>query len=253
MTYIGNWGDRVLRRFEQSAQAYNASATLQHAVAGQLADICRQHAVPPGLWVDLGSGTGHLAEALEARHPGQRVLRVDGSEAMLKQQPVSADTQQWDLRAALPRWQTSPSLLASSFCLHWLPQPGQLIQQWLNQLTPGGWLALALPVDGCFPQWHQASESTGIPCTAIAFPQVVTLCAGVSADQIRLRKEMRCNTVAETLPRLLRPLRRVGADCSTMPSLPVRDWRTLQLAWPDHDDDGQLRLTWVIQLLLIQR
>ena len=253
MNGISNWGDRVLRRFEQSAEAYNASAQLQHAVACQLADLCRQHPVPAGLWVDLGSGTGHLAEALEARHPGQRVLRVDGSEAMLKQQPACAETQQWDLRDPLPRWQEAPSLLASSFCLHWLPDPGQIIQQWLSQLTPGGWLALALPVDGCFPQWHQAAETSGIPCTAIAFPQVVTLGAGIDADQIRLRKRMFCNSVAESLPRLLKPLRMVGAGCSPQPPLPVRDWRALQLAWPDHDDEGRLRLTWVIQLLLIQR
>jgi len=253
MTVISNWGDRVLRRFEQSASAYNASATLQHAVAGQLAELCSQHSVPAGLWVDLGSGTGHLAEALEARHPGQRVLRVDGSEAMLRQQPAAADKQQWDLRSPLPHWREAPSLLASSFCLHWLPDPGQILEQWLNQLTPGGWLALAMPVDGCFPQWHQAAETTGIPCTAIAFPQLAALCAGISADQIRLQEQIRCNTVAATLPRLLRPLRRVGADCSAQPSLSIRDWRALQLAWPEHDADEQLRLTWLIQLLLIQR
>ena len=70
MTVISNWGDRVLRRFEQSASAYNASATLQHSVAGQLAELCSHQSVPAGLWVDLGSCTGHLAEALEARHPG---------------------------------------------------------------------------------------------------------------------------------------------------------------------------------------
>ena len=253
MAPIDNWGDKVLSRFDQSAQNYNASATLQHAVAGQLANHCRQQVVPRGLWVDLGSGTGHLAEALEARHPGQRVLRVDGSEAMLRQQPLSSKTQQWDLRGPLPRWPEAPSLLASSFCLHWLPTPGEVIRHWLHQLAPGGWLAVALPVKGCFPQWHRAAETTGIRCTALAFPEMEALLRWVRKDQIRLQEEMHCNAVAPTLPKLLKPLRRVGADCSTQPSLPVRDWRTLQQAWPDHDGDGQLRLTWMIQLLLIQR
>ena len=253
MGAIGNWGDSVLRRFDQSAQNYNAAATLQHAVAGQLADHCRQHIVPGGLWVDLGSGTGHLAEALEARFPDQRVLRLDGSEAMLRQQPISADTQRWDLRGPLPQWQEAPSLLASSFCLHWLPESGQVLEHWLNQLRPGGWLAVALPVDGCFPQWHRAAEACGIPCTAIAFPEQKALLNSVTGDQIRLNSVMHCHAFAETLPKLLKPLRRVGADCSPGPSLPIRDWRALQQAWPDHDGEGQLRLTWVIQLLLIQR
>ena len=253
MDTTGHWGDKVLSRFDHSAQNYNASATLQHAVAGQLANHCRQQLIPSGLWVDLGSGTGYLAEALEARHPGQSVLRLDGSEAMLRQQPLSARTQRWDLRGPLPRWPEAPSLLASSFCLHWLPAPGKVIRHWLNQLAPGGWLAVALPVEGCFPQWHQAAQSTGIPCTAIAFPGTRHLFEFVRADQIRLQDVMHCDAVAESLPKLLKPLRRVGADCSQQPSLPVRDWRTLQQFWPDHDDDGQLRLTWVIKLLLIQR
>lgn len=253
MGSISNWGDRVLSRFDQSAESYNGSARLQHAVAGHLADLCRPEVIPGGLWVDLGSGTGHLAEALEARFPGQRVLRLDGSEAMLRQQPISADTQRWDLRDPLPQWQQAPNLLASSFCLHWLPDPEIVMKQWLNQLTPGGWLAVALPVDGCFPQWHRAAEICGLPCTAIAFPKVAALHTCINTDQIKLQKEMHCNTFAETLPKLLKPLRRVGADCSRHPSLPVKDWRKLQQAWPDHDGKGQLRLTWVIKLLLIQR
>ena len=128
-----------------------------------------------------------------------------------------------------------------------------MIRHWLNQLAPGGWLALALPVKGCFPQWNRAAETTGIPCTALVFPKIEALFRWVSADQIRLQEEMHCNTDAESLPKLLKPLRRVGADCSSHPSLPIRDWRTLQQAWPDHDADGNLKLTWVITLLLIQR
>jgi len=137
--------------------------------------------------------------------------------------------------------------------LHWLPTPGEAIRHWLHQLAPGGWLAIALPVEGCFPQWHRAADTTGIPCTALDFPEMRALLRWVGKDQIRLQENMHCNAVAPTLPKLLKPLRRVGADCSTQPSLPIRDWRTLQQAWPDHDADGQLRLTWVIQLLLIQR
>ena len=57
---IGNWGDKVISHFDQSAQNYNASATLQHAVAGQLANHCKQQLIPEGLWVDLGLTWGRL-------------------------------------------------------------------------------------------------------------------------------------------------------------------------------------------------
>ena len=60
-------------------------------------------------------------------------------------------------------------------------------------------------------------------------------------------------TLLPSLPALLKPLRRVGADSTHQPSLSVGAWRSLQKAWEDRGSDGQLRLTWVIQLLLIRR
>ena len=247
------WGDGVLRRFDRAAQTYASSAGLQQRVARCLADHCRHHAIPNGLWVDLGSGTGYLAEALERQHAGQRVLRIDGSRAMLRQHPSSADTLRWDLRTPLPRFPQPPTLLASSFCLHWLPDPERILQQWLRHLAPEGWLALALPVEGCFPQWHHAAAVSGADCTALDFPCAERLCRGLAADQLRLQEQLRCTVVAPSLPALLKPLRRVGADSTHQPSLSVGAWRSLQKAWEDRGSDGQLRLTWVIQLLLIRR
>ena len=57
----------------------------QFAVFRRSADIAREHCealMRPGeLWMDLGSGTGHLARAL--RNTGARVVGVDHSAAML--------------------------------------------------------------------------------------------------------------------------------------------------------------------------
>ena len=75
------WSRSVLREFDASARRYDALATLQRAMARRLAEECRRSDVMNGFWVDLGSGTGQLAEALEAIRPGQTVHRVDGSAA----------------------------------------------------------------------------------------------------------------------------------------------------------------------------
>ncbi|MEC7247922.1 MAG: methyltransferase [Cyanobacteriota bacterium] len=247
------WGDRVLSRFGAAAGRYDSASMLQRAVAWRLAGHCRRVGVPKGLWVDLGSGTGNLADALESHHPGQQVLRLDGSDAMLRQQPPSVRTQLWDLRQPLPSWELSPSLLASSFCLHWLDCPEQRVKQWLNRLQSGGWLALALPVEGCFPQWHQASAQSGIACSALAFPHHASLCGDLESKHLQFTQQLHFTTSAINLPQLLKPLRRVGAGSSRTQALPVQDWRALQRCWPDRDDDRRLRLTWVIQLLLIRR
>ena len=78
------WSKQVLSNFEQAATTYNSQAQLQRAVAWRLARQCARQPIPAGIWVDLGSGTGLMADALEACNPGQAVLRVDGCPEMLK-------------------------------------------------------------------------------------------------------------------------------------------------------------------------
>ena len=72
-------------------------------------------------------------------------------------------------------------------------------------------------------------------------------------EQIQFTQQLRFTTTAINLPRLLKPLRRVGAGSSQTQALSVKDWRALQRCWPDRDGDRRLRLTWVIQLLLIHQ
>ena len=137
------WSGRVLAAFSASAARYDAAAGLQRSVAWRLAGICHRQAIPRGVWVDLGSGTGRLADDLEHLHPGQSVLRVDGSAAMLSRHGPTANTRLLDLNQALPKSMPTPTLLCSSFVLHWLEAPAETLQHWFQQLDDGGWLALA--------------------------------------------------------------------------------------------------------------
>ena len=67
--------DQVLERFSRAATTYAGEAFLQRAMAWRLAQLSRRCSIRRGLWADLGSGTGHLAAALEVAHPGQLVIR----------------------------------------------------------------------------------------------------------------------------------------------------------------------------------
>ncbi|QNI86095.1 malonyl-CoA O-methyltransferase [Synechococcus sp. PROS-7-1] len=246
------WQVRVLREFDRAAERYDRSARLQRSVAWRLAQLCRREGIADGLWVDLGTGTGQLAKALEQLHPGRKVQRIDGSEAMLRGHPDDAEVLHWDLTTGLPDWSEAPTLLASSFCLHWLPEPQHLLQQWILRLAPAGLLAVALPVEGCFPQWHQSARRCGVRCTALPFPSTDALLKTIPAQQLRMTRRVSYTVTSPSLPLLLKPLRRIGAGTSPQSPLPLRDWRRLQQGWSDRQSDGQLRLTWVIQLLLIR-
>ena len=79
-----NWSEIVLRNFSDASFTYNDHADLQRKFAFRLANECSKQIILPGIWADLGAGTGLLAEALEKLHTSQTVIRVDHSQKMLE-------------------------------------------------------------------------------------------------------------------------------------------------------------------------
>ena len=247
------WGAKVLRSFDGAATQYNRAARLQTALAWRLAGHCQRLPIPLGRWLDLGSGTGLLADAIEQRNPGRVVERIDGSPSMLARSSRPDHTQLWDLNQPLQSWDVAPTLIASSFCLHWLSDPGTTLKQWFECLAPGGWLVVALPVEGCFPQWHEAAHQAAVPCSALRFPTTEALMDCLPKQQIRQQQQLSFSEQASHITALLRPMRTIGAGTSKRSALSVKQWRQLSAQWPERSTDGLVRLTWLIQLLVIER
>jgi len=248
-----SWGAKVLQRFDGAATQYNQAARLQTAMAWRLAGCCKRLPIPSGRWLDLGSGTGLLADAIEQRNPGRVVERIDGSPSMLARNSRPDHTQLWDLNQPLEGRDDPPTLIASSFCLHWLSDPGTRLQNWFECLAPGGWLIVALPVKGCFPQWHAAAHQAAVPCSALSFPTTQALLASIPKQQVRQQQQLCFSEQASHITALLRPMQTIGAGTSTHSALSVKQWRQLSAHWPERSAEGQVRLTWLIQILVIER
>ena len=225
---------------------------MQYSVAWRLAKICSIHKVPTGLWVDLGAGTGLLADALELLNPTQKVLRVDGSPRMLAKQMSHSPSKLWDLNIGMPALDQVPTLIASSFTLHWLENPCERMNEWFRALPPGGWLALAVPVEGSFPQWHQAAQRAEIQCTALDFPSSSSLLNNIPKNCIRYHKLHNFTQSASEVTSLLKAIRKVGAKTSKKTPLRISDWRILSKSWK-RSLKSNVSLTWSIQLVLIKR
>ena len=58
---------------------------------------------------------------------------------------------------------------------------------------------------------------------------------------------------APNVTSLLKPLIKVGAQSTTQDSLRIGEWRRLSKAWPISSTDNSVTLTWLIQILIIQR
>ena len=247
------WSSLVNKNFSEAALNYNESAAIQKSTALKLAKICSQHPIHNGLWVDLGSGTGLLAKSLEVLHQSQNVLRLDNSKQMIDQHSDKNPKQLWDLNNGLPKWSKKPNLLASSFVLHWLDNPKKTLKGWFNSLSSDGWIALAIPIKGSFPEWYQAAEKANLTCTALDLPSHDSLIRVVPNQSIVYDKIEIIEQTANKVTSLLKPMIKVGAQSSQKEQLSISDWRHLLSNWPIYNKDKDVRLSWSIQFLLIKR
>ena len=247
------WSKIVNKNFNEAALNYNESAAIQKSTALKLAQICSHYPIKNGLWVDLGSGTGLLAKSLEDLHPNQYVLRLDNSKQMIDQHSEKSTKQLWDLNDGLPNWPKKPSLLASSFVLHWLDNPQGQLQEWFNSLSSEGWIALAIPIKGSFPEWYEAAGQANLTCTALELPSYDSLIRVVPNENILYNKIEIITQTAARATSLLKPMIKVGAQSSQKEQLSVSDWRHLLSFWPISHKDKQVSLSWSIQFLLIKR
>ncbi len=247
------WSSQINRNFNEAALSYDESASIQKKTALKLAKICSHHSIKYGLWVDLGTGTGLLAKSIEDLHPNQNVVRLDNSQKMIDQHSNKSVKQLWDLNNGLPNWSEKPNLLASSFVLHWLDNPQNLLKEWFKSLSLDGWIALAIPIKGSFPEWYEAAEKANLTCTALDLPSYDSLIKVVPKQSILYNKIEVVTQTAKKATSLLKPMIKVGAQSSQKEQLTVSDWRHLLSFWPISKKDKQLSLSWSIQFLLIKR
>ena len=247
------WSSLVNKNFNEAAINYNESALIQKSTALKLAKICSHHPIKNGFWVDLGTGTGLLAKSLEDLHPNQYVLRLDNSKQMIDQNSEKSPKQLWDLNDGLPKWSNAPSLLASSFVLHWLDNPQEQLREWFYSLSSEGWIALAIPIKGSFPEWHKAAKQADLTCTALELPSYDSLIRVVKKHSIVYSKVEIIRQTAEKATSLLKSMIKVGAQSSQKEQLSISDWRRLLSYWPTSPKDNQVSLSWSIQFLLVKR
>jgi malonyl-CoA O-methyltransferase len=272
------FSQRVRQSFGRGAPQYEREALLQQAMAWRLARLCADLPLPDGPRADLGAGTGLLSRALQCHHRqlSQRPpLQLDLCPELLQRNPLASAPEHqlprppgqlpadaavrandkplgrlWDLNDGLPDGLQNASLLASSFALQWLNEPTRTLGHWCRGLASGGWLVLAVPTAGSFPQWHRAAERANVPCTALPLPDAEDLLQVAEASGLSLRHAQRLRFTRQHQGGLptLRHLQRLGAGASRRSPLTPVQLRRLLAHWP-----AACPLTWEVLLLIGQR
>ena len=245
-----DFSQRVRQGFGRGAASYEAQARLQQGVAWRLGRLCRDLPLPAGPIADLGAGSGLLSRALLAQCPAllePPPLQLDLCPELLARNPLAGPgLGPWDLNQGLPPGLEAAALLISSFALQWLDDPARQLAHWSRRLAPGGWLALALPVDGSFATWSAAATAAGVPCTALPLPRAPALIAAASGAGLELRhcQRLRFSRPAQDGLTTLRLLRSLGATASHQTTLGAGQLRRLLAHWPAEP------LCWEVLLLL---
>jgi len=113
--------------------------------------IARIPDFPASRIVDLGCGTGHLTGLLARRWPSAQVVGLDQSQEMLAtaiEDFPAADWPSLDWRQGqVAGWAADEPLdvIFSNAALHWLDDHEALFPHLIDQLTPGGVLAVQMP------------------------------------------------------------------------------------------------------------
>jgi malonyl-CoA O-methyltransferase len=254
------FSQHVRHRFGRQADHYNGHAKLQRAIAWRLARHCLSLPIPPGPWADLGAGSGLVGQALREQaqvlqevsaQANPPLLQVDFCPELLACNPIAKGQGAllWDLNGGLPSELQQPALLTSSFALQWLDDPIQQLELWCSALRPRGWLALAVPTAGSFPQWHQAAAAAQVPFTGLALPSAQGLIAAARHHlQVHTCQPLRFTQPCANGLSFLRDVRQLGASASRQKPLHPSQLRRLLQHWPTGGTLG-----WEVLLLVGQR
>ncbi len=131
----------VARSFSRAAESYDGLAHLQQRVKEQLLALLPQGKSP--LVMDLGSGTGHVLAALQAKTQCDSLLAVDIAEGMVryaKGRYSNLAATHWLCGDAedLPLADNSLDLIFSNFSLQWCKNLPALYRELARVLQPGG-------------------------------------------------------------------------------------------------------------------
>jgi malonyl-CoA O-methyltransferase len=151
----------LARRFGRAAPRYLRHARVQEQAAAGLVRAALQR--PPAARVarllDVGCGTGLSTALLLEAFPGAHALALDLAPGMLDEARRRLRGRRVsyvlaDVEAGVP---AGPfELVASSMALQWTLDPAAVLRAAAGRLTPGGLLAVAVPVEGTLRELREA-------------------------------------------------------------------------------------------------
>jgi malonyl-CoA O-methyltransferase len=153
----------IAQRFDRAAENYDEAASMQAEIAKHLVEKVTRAGLQPNTVLDIGCGTGFVAEIAAQRWPRARITAIDSAPAMLK-----------EMRRKIPEafviegdiaercFEPEFDLILSSMALHWLSDPRAALEKWRRWLKPQGRLFVTVLLEGSFQEWRDLCAAQGL-------------------------------------------------------------------------------------------
>ena len=246
------WNKKINNNFNSAAHNYSNNSLIQKYFANKLIHIIKELEPKTGQWIDLGAGTGYLADLLEKNFMNINVMRIDFSPNMLKENKKNSQTILWDLNIDLPPYINNASLIISSFCIHWLNEPEKKLREWYNRLLPGGLLIVLFPNNESFPEWKDTCKKNNIEYSGISLPCTNILKRFIRENIIFIKKEFTYTEKFPNIYKLFKSIINVGAHTTHSKRKKISELKLMQEKWPK-DKYEKVNLTWNISILILKK
>ena len=246
------WNKKINDNFNNAAYYYSKYSLVQKYFANKLLIFIKELEPLMGEWIDLGAGTGYLADLLEKDFMNINVIRIDLCQNMLKENKKNSQTILWDLNNDLPPYINKANLIISSFCFHWLNEPEEKLREWYNRLVPGGFLVVLFPNNESFPEWKDTCKKSKIEYSGLSLPCTNTLKKFVKENEIFQIKKFIYKETFPNIYKLFKSIINVGAHTSQSKRKTVSELKLMQKKWPK-DQYEKVNLTWSISVLILKK
>ncbi len=166
-----NRTQQVAQAFSSAAHSYDQHSLVQTYVANYLIHrIKKEHPTPLGVVLEVGCGTGYLAEQLAPK--SHHYVMTDLSYPLLSQaqgkmsgENVSAVV----VNGELPCFTAGFDVIVANLVLHWFENPKNALNSLAACLKPGGMLYLTSLGNNTFFEWRSAHMKLEASCGLLDF------------------------------------------------------------------------------------
>ena len=246
------WNETIKNNFNNAAINYLGYSNIQRHFAEKIVSFLKVLDIQKGELIDLGSGTGLLADEIEKEYSTKNITRIDFSKEMLLQNKESSKKILWDLNNGLPPSIINCPLMTSNFCIHWLDNPEKIVKNWFSKLSSGGYLIISYPTINSFPEWKLTCKKNNIEYSGLSFPLAKEIIKSFNPNEIFFSNKY---IYVENFPdiyKLFRSIVNVGAQTTKCKRKKVYELKKMQKFWPKKENNS-VNLTWEINIQILKK